>query len=400
MSKYSNWKYKPSLSVTSLFLDELNPRLPRAGRDLSQSEAILDLVENEGVYDLAKHVAIHSFFPNSDILVMPRPGGKSNQWTVLEGNRRIAALKILRNTDLAPTADRKKFRMISTNLDVEDIKKVNVWQVPDRAAAEVYLATKHSPPEQGLMIQWTPIQKAAFYGKLAQDLTVEEIATRFSTTAAKVAEHVRMFHLYEMARRIDLSGKAKEYWHPRQFPVSVLERIIAMPNARKLLKIKLQNDGNIGIESTPEAFVQIYKKILNAIAAKTLTTRDNTDEINTKLPKLIGDTKIPKAVKITTSTELIGNKKPVEEGETEDEKTEKPAPPKKKAKPPKRHGNGLFAEQLISQLKDSRLPQVLVELQKVDSKHYNATAMLLRSTLELALIGWLKRKRHNREFSG
>ena len=108
MSKYSTWKYKPNLAVTSLFLDQLNPRLPRAGGDLSQSEAILDLVENEDVYELAKHISIHSFFPNSDILVMPRPGGKQNHWTVLEGNRRIAALKILRNPDLAPEKDRKK----------------------------------------------------------------------------------------------------------------------------------------------------------------------------------------------------------------------------------------------------------------------------------------------------
>lgn len=393
MPKYSNWKFRPGQPVTSLFLDELNPRLPSAGRDLSQSEAILDLIENEDVYELAKHIAAHSFFPNSDILVMPRSGvGRKKHWTVLEGNRRIAALKILPNPDLAPEKDRKKFRLLSTNLNLDEVKKVNFWEVPDRASAEVYLATKHSPPERGLMTEWTPMQKAAFYGKHADGQTLEEVAGRFSTTVANVAEHVRMFHLYEMARRIDLTGKAQEYWLPRQFPVSVLERIIAMPDARKMLKIKLQNDGNIGVDTTEAAFLEVYKKILTAIAEKKLNTRDNIDEIKKKLPELIGDTKIPKGIKTTTSSEIIGNKRPIEGTEPESFEVDKPLPPAKKPTPVRRFGNGLFTDRLISELKDNRIPEILVELQKVDAKHCNATAMLLRTTLELALIGWLKKK--------
>jgi hypothetical protein len=393
MSHYSNWKFRPSQSVSALYLDEVNPRQPLTGKNPSQSELILDLLENDDVLQLAKHISTHGFFPPSDIIVMPRKD-KANQWTVLEGNRRLAALKILINPDLASPSMQSRFRTLSASADLTAIRKINVWQVPDRPSAEIYLAMKHSPPEKGLMEEWTPMQKAAFYGRFQKELTVDEIAKRFATTTANMASHLRRNHLYEIARRLPLEGPAMKFWQPRKFPVSIIERIVAAPAARKLLKLKPLSDGSFEIDATAEGFLTLYHKILDAIAKGDFDTRtlDTPDDIERELRGLMEDKPLKKPSKATTSSEILEGRKPIEEGPARPERPAKPdpAPPNKPKKPVKRFGNGVFAEKLVSSLKDDRLPSLLTELQTVDSKHCNATGMLLRSTVEVALIGWLK----------
>lgn len=64
---YSKWPLK-AMSATNLFLDPENPRIPATGRRLSQRELIAELVEHDGVYELAKSIAENGYFPNEVIV--------------------------------------------------------------------------------------------------------------------------------------------------------------------------------------------------------------------------------------------------------------------------------------------------------------------------------------------
>lgn len=84
------------LSVAALDLDPDNPRLDR--ERLADQRAIAhEIIRKYRAVDLAESVAEHGYF-NSEPLIAVRSGSR---YTVLEGNRRLAALKGLRDPELA-----------------------------------------------------------------------------------------------------------------------------------------------------------------------------------------------------------------------------------------------------------------------------------------------------------
>jgi hypothetical protein len=393
MGKYDNWVFTRGKSVNSLILDDLNPRMPPESAGKSQSELIEDLINDDDAISLARQIALHGFFPNSDIIVMPK-ANSPKKWVVLEGNRRVCAIKVLRRPELAPAPQQKRWRMLGA--DTDELAKINVWVVPDRESAEVYLALKHAPPEKGLFGEWLPMQKAAYYGRFLGDLSISEVAQRFSTSEANVASHLRMYRLYQLGRRLPLAGSAKRFWEPRNFPYSVVERIIDSPEARDFLRLKFEREGDIEIGSSTKSFLNAFQIILENIGSgddTQLNTRtlDKAGDITPKLAQLIGKKASTNPFGGTLVSQII------EKGSAiEDAPPAEPAPaPKKKLpakKAPKRYGNQLFPDRLVSQLKDDRLPSILTEMQTIEAKQHNATGVLLRISLELAMIGWLKKK--------
>src|SRR5579872_3618632 len=130
MLDYVSWPTK-RLSVTSLLLDQQNPRLPQSGGALGQRQIIDELVTHDSVYDLAKDITTQGFFP-TEILLGVHDG---DQIVVIEGNRRLAALKLLINAELAPQPYLERFRRLSEKITATVVAKVNVSLAPSREAA-------------------------------------------------------------------------------------------------------------------------------------------------------------------------------------------------------------------------------------------------------------------------
>src|SRR5579872_2795700 len=121
MLDYVSWPSK-KLSVTSLLLDQQNPRLPQSGGAFGQRQIIDELVTHDSVYELAKDIAAQGFFP-TEVLLGVRDG---DQVVVIEGNRRLAALKLLINPELAPQPHLEKFRRLSEKISTSVIAKIQV----------------------------------------------------------------------------------------------------------------------------------------------------------------------------------------------------------------------------------------------------------------------------------
>ncbi len=67
MKSYAKWK-DSELSVTRLFLDPLNPRLPIADMSLSQADLIEELVVHDDVYGLAKSITEKGYYPGESLI--------------------------------------------------------------------------------------------------------------------------------------------------------------------------------------------------------------------------------------------------------------------------------------------------------------------------------------------
>src|SRR5262249_7736539 len=81
-------------AVDILSLDPQNPRLPEDLQGAAESKILRHLAENDALEEIAQSYVDNGFFPHEPIIILDKPE-RDGRHLVLEGNRRLAALKIL-----------------------------------------------------------------------------------------------------------------------------------------------------------------------------------------------------------------------------------------------------------------------------------------------------------------
>lgn len=133
-----------TVSIADLRLDGLNPRLePTSG----EREIIAALIAEQGdkLLNLADDIATHGLSPIDGVLVIQGP---KSSYIVVEGNRRVAALKLLANpnlTDRPAFADR--FRAIATGRTPPT--SVPIVLAPSRTDAKHWQDLRHAGEMEG-----------------------------------------------------------------------------------------------------------------------------------------------------------------------------------------------------------------------------------------------------------
>ena len=142
------------IPVGSLLLDGDNPRLPEKLHRGSQSE-LLDFLREQGVLEeLAQSYLDNGFFKHEPLIVLRMDD--PDKYTVVEGNRRLAALKILHG---APEAgDIRFFGIDPSREQLEQLEEIPCFPVSDRDDVHAYIGFKHI----GGLKTWAPEAKARY----------------------------------------------------------------------------------------------------------------------------------------------------------------------------------------------------------------------------------------------
>ena len=251
MIDYSKWKEYPC-PVTSLRLDPRNPRLPEANAVMSQRDLIAELVEHENVHSLARSIVEKGYYPVEALIVVAEGGHKY----VVEGNRRLAALKLLINPDLAPEPEQKKFRLLSDKAPLAQLKKVRVMIAPSRSSAIPIIMDKHTRSQ---VIPWKPNARAKFCKQLVDSgMTVKEIADESAIPASEINDLLQLDEMYAIACNLDLPEEIEKQVHnPRKFPTTILYRIYRNTKAAKFLGIEFDSDKHLVGKTTPEEYERL-----------------------------------------------------------------------------------------------------------------------------------------------
>lgn len=159
---------KSERSPKSIDLDYKNPRLIgylRRESLNSQRDLILALSEHYDVITLCANIVENGFHPDETLIVIPDEGGKQNKVTVLEGNRRLAACKILLNPSILKGTSlySKVSKLIaSSNYKnaLDTINRISVVEIDGRMEAFSYIASKHT---QESIKSWSPYTQGAYY---------------------------------------------------------------------------------------------------------------------------------------------------------------------------------------------------------------------------------------------
>lgn len=159
---------RKSIPISSLLVDTENYRFePVQG----QKEAIDVMVKDqkEKLYALAVDILQKGLNPTDLPIVTPAPGDPS-KYVVLEGNRRLIALKILQTPDLIDDDKqknlRKKFNDLHNEYKDNLPEHIESAVVKNREEAEPWIALKHMDTKGEGTIKWTSQQKQRYLAKL------------------------------------------------------------------------------------------------------------------------------------------------------------------------------------------------------------------------------------------
>lgn len=145
-----------TLKVDSLELDLENPRITLA---TDQRDAMQKIITEQKVrlVNLAENIAAKGLNPMNRFLIMRSL--RAGKFIVLDGNRRVLALKVLKNPHLLvslqmPDALRKRLQNAAKNFDIKVLEPLDCYEVADRAEGNEWIRQRHMGADSGGAL-WT-----------------------------------------------------------------------------------------------------------------------------------------------------------------------------------------------------------------------------------------------------
>ena len=366
-----DWPIKEK-NITNLFLDQQNIRTPLS--DADQNALIRDMFTNEDAFELVKSYLLNGIFPDEFPIVID----ENSRFIVIEGNRRLAALKAIIEPDIVPSWKKRIIHLISTSKF--NFEKIRVVIAPNRDAAIKHIANKHTINYRK---PWKPLREAYFFkSQIDNGKSLQELIDEYPEH--DVVRFIKMLEMHHLAKSIDIENELLPKIHDeRKFPITTLERFYNDKNVADFLGIEYNSFGQVIGKIIKKEFEKGYKKIIKDVAVGIIDSR----KFNTSKERKSYLRKIPK--------EFIPDKSKKGSFKSRDFKEVKP--PKeikidKQKNKIKEFPKGLFRKNDIPfNLASTSLKLVYDELCKIDVSNFpNATFDLLRSFLECTLVYYLK----------
>lgn len=226
-----------TISVKLLDFDKENPRFPSAIARGDEDELIEKFVRDERLLEVIESIGNQGYFPGEPLLVVP----SGARYTVLEGNRRLAALKLLNGLSEVPPG------RISIESAIDAAEHVPT-EIPclvfdDEKQIVRYLGFRHITGIKS----WSALQKARYIQRLFQDNYAElpytdglkKLAKETGSRSDYVGQILAALKLYETA---EASSFYKLDVSPEDIDFSVLSTAIGYTNICDFLGLKSKND--------------------------------------------------------------------------------------------------------------------------------------------------------------
>ena len=282
------------ISLDRVFLDAENPR----HEPFEDQEAVIEyLCREEQVLALAQDIVKIGLNP-LELFALLAEG--DDTYLAAEGNRRLCALMLLDDPDLAPADQRREFERAAENW--EPIGQIFAVVFEHRDDVRQWLNRIHAGFAGGRgRRQWNAEQKARNSGYSKND---------------------QAQYLLDISEELGFITTVQ-----RKGRLSTVQRYLSNPVMRNALGIDFSDFENPTTDLPEDDFRIILEKFIGDVAAKRVTTRDNAPEIQSyanKLPQLEGVSAA--RIKPRAMSEFVKTS-----GSTGDPK---PRPPKRRRKIP------------------------------------------------------------------
>jgi hypothetical protein len=375
------WPTKP-LTVASLQLDHRNPRLGRGAAELEPRQIVQLLFLHDKALDIAESIATRGYFPNEPLLAIK----EGAHHVVVEGNRRLAALKALADPTVLEGALQRKLKSLAERItDTAALKFVPVTVAPDRRATDRQIAGRHVGTP---VLAWEAESRATFIlTKLEEGYTTAQLKDELGFSASDVQAARQTKAIAEMTRALDLADDVKKKLEsPHAKVLSTIERVFDSTVGREFMHAQPDADHGLRISTSKEEFARAMARLVTDVATGRQTSRNlNSNEDIKKYfhgwksdewPKASGRSLYPSAITGSAASTIP----PATGG--------KGGAPKKMRK----KSETVLPRDFKVNYGAHRLGTIRDELVRIKRDEFpNAGAVLLRVFVELAVTDYLER---------
>jgi len=237
--------------LDKLFLDPENPRLGRHNTEdgLGQDE-ILELMRDWSLEELGVSFLESGFWPQEAVIVVKTsvPGEERQVLVVVEGNRRLAALKMIARARAGEAVPARWKEMIK-GYKAEAFKRLEripYIRKPSRQSVRSYLGYRHVT---GIK-EWNPAEKAEFIAELIEKekLDYDQVRKRIGSKAPTVRQNYISYRLLlqmEGSEEVDVTKVEERF--------SVLFLSIKTQGVQTYLDIDIEADPKSARTPVPKA---------------------------------------------------------------------------------------------------------------------------------------------------
>ncbi|MCK7459950.1 ParB N-terminal domain-containing protein [Idiomarina aminovorans] len=247
-----------------LKLDTENPRL--FGYLDSSSEApketlIKELISFGDLGELIQSIAENGYLSIEPLVIFKRDN-KDDLYTVLEGNRRLAAIFLLKDKDLARKLKISVPKSLNESV-LDSMKSISVYRVKDENEARAFIGFKHvNGPHK-----WDSYAKAQYaykWYKEGNGITIEDIANKLGDKNNTVRSLLSGVFVLEQAKRNDIYDINKDRTS-KKFSFSHLYTALNRTEYRNYLALKPDWNNELHDDPIPSASLSNLKDILIGI---------------------------------------------------------------------------------------------------------------------------------------
>lgn len=164
------------VELDRLLLDLENYRIPTRRDD--EAGALKYLFASEDVLGAARLILRNGYFDN-EVPIVITTSSQGESYTVLEGNRRVSALKALHEPGIVPGHEIEIRSLLKRYaLEADSLPgRIRVIVAPDRATAAPHIARLHTGISKK---RWSRDQQATFYYSLLDDqTTIDDVKAQY-----------------------------------------------------------------------------------------------------------------------------------------------------------------------------------------------------------------------------
>jgi hypothetical protein len=346
-----------SIPPSSLLIDTQNPRLPQPSMGQREAQRALSQHLQRKILALAKHIVANGLNPADLPIVMPT-NDDLKRYIVLEGNRRLIALKGLENPDsILGAVDNDvlaQLRDLSRRYQATPIESVLCMSVKDRAEARPWIELRHTGENQGAgIVPWG-----------------HDESTRFRARGGQLEIHSQALNFLEEHGHLTPEKR-------RAIPASSFKRLLATPEVRAKVGLDLKG-GDLVFLAEPKPIA----KALLFIAEELASGRTKTEDIYTRAKRVKYAKDLPDEI-IVKPTKKDG--RPIVGGRRS--KT-RPKPTRERAR------DNLIPRDCVLSINDARIYDIETELRSLSLSNYaNSVSFSFRVFLELSVDAYITAKK-------
>jgi hypothetical protein len=259
----SNTSYK-KIPVEKLLLNSHSPNLPKSMGNKNEKEIINFLLSDASLIELMLAIGKNGFFEGEQLLVVP----KGDKYLVIEGNRRLSAVKLLHNPELGEVYKIKIAKVIEETDPKNIPNEIPCLVFENKDEILKYLGYRHITGIKS----WKLLEKARYLTKLKDDYFSNDSINSASREIAKMIGSrrdyvVRVLAGYKLYEVIENNGFYNiNDLNDTTFYFNYLADSLSRTNIEEFLGIDLEKDNpaeNINYDNLKEWTNWLFNKSLS-----------------------------------------------------------------------------------------------------------------------------------------